>query len=153
MSANQVSGVKIWCSESAMCSSQTRGQALMRRGFSNAAPQWRAIIDGGASSLTISAEIEDIDALIVFDPARLRQGESGSERGDIGVFEGDEMDSFLTGSQEHSVHEVGLFDLLACAFLSGNLLRRRAHIGIEPQFVEWGEQPTKAGSSPAEEAQ
>ncbi len=125
----------------------------MRRGFSNAAPQWRDFIDGGASRLAIGAEIEDADALIVFDAAPLRHGERGCERGDIGVFEGGEMDSFVAGSRKHGVHEVGLVELPACALFKGNLPQRRAHIGIERRFVEWGEPPTKAGSSPAVELQ
>ena len=31
--------------------------------------------------------------------------------------------------------------------------QRRARIGIEPQFVEWREAPTKSGSSPVAELQ
>jgi len=31
--------------------------------------------------------------------------------------------------------------------------QRRARIGIEPQFVEWREAPTKPGSSPVAELQ
>ncbi len=89
--------------------------------------------------------------MFVFDAARLRRGERGCERGGIGVFEGDGMDSFVTGSRKHSVHEAGLVELLACALFKGDLPRRRAHIAIERQFVEWGEPPTKAGSLPAVE--
>ncbi len=62
----------------------------MRRRFSNAAPQWRAFIGGGASSLAVSAGIEDADAVIVFDAAGLRHGERGDinllrQRGHIGI--------------------------------------------------------------------
>lgn len=121
----------------------------MRRGFSNAAPQWRAFVDGGASSLAISAETEDAGALIARAAARLRNG----ERGGIAVLEGDEMNSFLAGSRKHSVHAIGLVDLASSAPFSGNLPQRRARIGIEPQFIVRGEPLTKAGLSPAVELQ
>lgn len=95
----------------------------MRRGFSHAAPRWRAFIDGGAPSLAISAEIEDASA--VFDAARLRRG----------------------------VHALSPVDLVGCAPFGGNLSRRRGCIGVTPPFVAWGGPPTKAGSSPAVELQ
>ncbi len=121
----------------------------MRRGFSNAALQWRAFIDGGTSSMAISAETEEPDASIVFDAARLRH----RERGNVGVFARGEMGSFLAGNPKHGLHAVGLVDRVGSAPLSGDLPQRRGRLGIEPQFIVSGEPPTKAGLSPAVELQ
>ena len=42
-----------------------------------------------------------------------------------------------------SVHEVGLADLLDMSRLTGQLPRRRALVGIEPEIVDWGETLSK----------
>ena len=51
------------------------------------------------------------------------------------------MDRYLKGNRQ-SVHEVGLADLLDIARLSDCYPVAHALVGIEPQSMEWGEQPT-----------
>jgi hydrogenase maturation protease len=104
---------------------------------------WRApdvqLIDGGTLSFTLAGPIAQADSLIVIDAAEL----SGTP-GSVEVFVGDEMDRFLGTRRKHSVHEVGLLDLMQIARLTGCLPARRALIGIQPGCVDWGERPTPA---------
>ncbi|PJB05630.1 MAG: peptidase M52, partial [Hydrogenophilales bacterium CG_4_9_14_3_um_filter_63_34] len=79
------------------------------------------------------------EALIVVDAANI-QGEPG----DWKLLEGDAVDTFLLGNRKSTVHEVGLSDLRAIAILAGHWPERRAMLAIQPQAVDWGEQPTAA---------
>jgi hydrogenase maturation protease len=98
-----------------------------------------AFVDGGTLSFTLAAPIEEADQLIVIDAAQLK-----ADAGTVRVFEGGEMDAFLGANRKRSVHEVGLIDLMAIARLTDALPARRALIGIQPQYVDWAEQPTAA---------
>ena len=53
------------------------------------------------------------------------------------------MDAFL-GAAKRSAHEVGLMDLMDIARLTGHLPTNRALIGIQPEYMDWGMQPTHA---------
>jgi hydrogenase maturation protease len=97
------------------------------------------LMDGGTLSFTLAAAIEDADQLIVIDAAQL-----GGAPGTTQVFEGAAMDSFVGGNRKRSVHEVSLVDLLMIARLADHLPQRRALIGIQPQELDWGEQPSAA---------
>ena len=97
-------------------------------------------LDGGTLSFTLSEPIATHDRLIVVDAARF-----GEPAGTVRCLEGDEMDRYLTGNR-HSVHEVGLTDLLDIARLSDTFPERRALIGIEPASLDWGEKPSLAVS-------
>jgi hydrogenase maturation protease len=90
-------------------------------------------LDGGTLSFTLAPEIEDCDALLVLDAARL-DAEPGTTR----LLQGEEMDAFVA-SARNSVHEVGLADLLSIARLLGRLPARRALLGIQPAQFDWGE--------------
>ena len=94
------------------------------------------LLDGGTLSLTLAADIEDHDQLIVMDAANL-----GKTAGAVRCMEGEDMDAFL-GASRRSVHQVGLLDLIDIARLTNSLPVHRALIGIQPQTVDWGEQPT-----------
>jgi hydrogenase maturation protease len=96
-------------------------------------------LDGGTLSFTLAAPIEEADQLIVIDAAQLK-----ADAGTVRVFEGAEMDAFLGANRKRSVHEVGLIDLMSIARLTDSLPARRALIGIQPQYVDWAEQPTAA---------
>ncbi len=98
-------------------------------------------LDGGTLSFTLAGEIEDADNLIVVDAAQL-----GAQPGAVQCMTGDSMDHFL-GVAKRSVHEVGLLDLLDIARLTETLPENRALIGIQPDLIDWGEQPTTAVSS------
>ncbi len=89
-------------------------------------------LDGGTLSFTLAAEIEAADHLIVVDAARL-----GKSPGAVCCFLDTDMDRFL-GTVKHSVHEVGLLDLMDIARLTGTLPARRALVGIQPESLGWG---------------
>lgn len=100
------------------------------------------LLDGGTLSFTLAGPIEEADALVVVDAANLK-----SSPGTLQVFEGEAMDAFLMGNRKSSVHEVGLTDLRAIAMLAGHWPERRALVAIQPQAVDWGEEPTPAVSA------
>lgn len=96
-------------------------------------------MDGGTLSFTLAGPIEESAALIVVDTAQL-----DSAPGTVAVFEGADMDHFVTTGKKSSVHEVSLMDLLAVAHLEGHLPERRALVGIQPAYIDWGDGPTEA---------
>lgn len=105
------------------------------------APEGVTYLDGGTLSFTLASEIEDADHLIVVDAAQI-----GGPPGSVACMTGSAMDHFL-GNTKRSVHEVGLLDLLDIARLTDTLPANRALVGIQPDVIDWGEQPTAAVSS------
>jgi hydrogenase maturation protease len=95
-------------------------------------------LDGGTLSFTLADAIASHSQLIVIDAARLDRPPGTTE-----LFIDSAMDRYLTGNRG-SVHEVGLTDLLDIALLSNTLPQRRALIGIQPEYIDWGEQPSPA---------
>ncbi|WP_428624322.1 HyaD/HybD family hydrogenase maturation endopeptidase [Sedimenticola sp.] len=93
-------------------------------------------IDGGTLSFSLAGLLAEHDQLIVVDAAR-----TGGTPGSIVCYVESEMDRYLTGNRQ-SVHEVGLTDLLDIARLSDHYPEKRALIGIEPESLDWGEQPS-----------
>jgi hydrogenase maturation protease len=61
------------------------------------------------------------------------------------------MDDFL-GRTKRSAHEVGLIDLMDIARLTEHLPQNRALIGIQPDKMGWGMQPTTAVKNALDEA-
>jgi hydrogenase maturation protease len=97
-----------------------------------------SFVDGGTLSFTLASWIEDCNNLIVFDAAELQM-----PAGSVKTFAGATMDAFL-GAAKRSAHEVGLMDLMDIARLTGHLPANRALIGIQPEYMDWGMQPTQA---------
>jgi hydrogenase maturation protease len=95
--------------------------------------------DGGTLSFTLAELIESTPALIVLDAAEMQ-----APPGTVALFEGAGMDEFLGGGRPRSVHEVSLLDLMAIATLGGHLPPRRALIGIQPQSIDWDDEPSPA---------
>lgn len=93
-------------------------------------------LDGGTLSFTLAEAIANHSQLIVVDAARIDQPPGSTQ-----LFEDKAMDRYLTGNRG-SVHEVGLTDLLDIALLSDTLPKRRALIGIQPDYIDWGETAT-----------
>jgi hydrogenase maturation protease len=93
-------------------------------------------MDGGTLSFTLATEVENAARLVVVDATELR-----AAPGTVQVFEDEAMDRML-GGHGRSIHEVGLIDLMDIARLTGRLPARRALVGIQPQRVEWGSDPT-----------
>lgn len=94
-------------------------------------------VDGGTLSFTLTTYLEECDRLIVFDAVELHQ-----PAGTVEVFVDEAMDDFL-GRSKRSAHEVGLLDLMDMVRLTGHLPEQRALIGIQPEFLDWGMEPTK----------
>jgi hydrogenase maturation protease len=103
-------------------------------------------IDGGTLSFTLAVWIEDCTNLIVFDATQLHQ-----PAGTVNTFVGSAMDEFL-GSTKRSAHEVGLLDLMDIARLTDHLPENRALIGIQPDIMDWGMQPTISVQNALDEA-
>ncbi len=97
-----------------------------------------SFIDGGTLSFTLAVWIEDCTNLIIFDATELHQ-----PAGSVQTLVGTEMDIFL-GNAKRSAHEVGLLDLMDIARLTDSLPENRALIGIQPEKISWGMQPTTA---------
>lgn len=95
------------------------------------------LIDGGTLSFTLAVAIEEADALIVVDAAQLK-----SPPGTLRLFRGEDMDNFLRGNRKSSVHEVGLTDLMAIAQLTERWPQKRALVAIQPEKLDWGQEPT-----------
>lgn len=93
-------------------------------------------LDGGTLSFTLATWIEDCQNFIVFDAAELLQ-----PAGAVNVFVNEEMDEFL-GTTKRSAHEVGLLDLMDIARITEQLPVNRALIGIQPEYMGWGTEPT-----------
>lgn len=93
-------------------------------------------LDGGTLSFTLVAWIEGCTNLIVFDAAEMNQP-AGTVRSYIGA----EMDEFL-GAAKRSAHEIGLLDMMDIVRITEHLPEKRAIIGIQPEYMGWGMEPT-----------
>ena len=106
------------------------------RDFAPPGSRSAVLLDGGTLGLTLLPEVESCSALIVFDAAVI-----GAAPGEVRSFVGAEMDAQLSG-RKTSVHEVALVDLLGAAELLGAKPERRALIGVQPERIDWGLEPT-----------
>jgi len=95
-------------------------------------------LDGGTVGLALLDRLSDLEGLVALDAMKL-----GHRPGTVTVLEGEDMDAHLR-NQHGSVHEVGLSDLMDALRLRGDLPENRALIGIEPEHMDWGTQPTPA---------
>jgi len=100
------------------------------------------MLDGGTLSFTLAQPIENCDQFIVIDAAELK-----AEPGTVRIFEDDAMDHFITSGNKRSVHEVTLADVMSITLLSGRLPQKRALVGIQPDYIDWGDRPTEAVSA------
>ena len=94
-------------------------------------------IDGGTIGLALMSELGGLHGLIVIDAMRL-----GTPPGTVTIHEGVDMDHCLR-NHSGSAHEVSISDLMDALRLSDALPPRRALIGIEPDCIEWGTEPTQ----------
>jgi hydrogenase maturation protease len=93
-------------------------------------------LDGGTVGLALLERLSHLDGLVALDAMIL-----GKPPGAVTVLQGEDMDSHLR-NQRGSVHEVGLSDLMDALRLRGELPEYRALIGIEPEDMTWGTEPT-----------
>lgn len=103
-------------------------------------------MDGGTLSFSIAANVEDAEHLIIVDATELK-----SPPGTVRVFVDGEVDRML-GSHGRSIHEVGLMDLMNMARITGRLPERRALVGIQPEVIDWGTEPSPAVAAAVEKA-
>ena len=97
-------------------------------------------VDGGTLGFTLAPMIEDARFLIVLDATRM-----ALPAGSIGVYVDADLDTFIA-RRRATPHEVSLRDLLDMARLRDRLPPRRALVGIEPERLDWGLEPTPAVS-------
>lgn len=95
-------------------------------------------VDAGTVGLALMDRLTSLDGLVALDAMRL-----GLRPGAVTLLQGAAMDTHLRG-HHGSVHEVGLSDLVDALRLSGELPERRALIGIEPETIDWGTEPSEA---------
>jgi len=93
-------------------------------------------LDGGTVGLALLDRLADLDGLIALDAMIL-----GKTPGAVTVLLDEDMDVHLR-NQKGSVHEVGLSDLMDALRLRDDLPAHRALIGIEPEYMDWGTEPT-----------
>ncbi len=103
-------------------------------------------LDGGTVGLALFDRLANLNGLVALDAMKL-----GKEPGAITVLLGKDMDFHLR-NQHGSVHEVGLSDLMDALRLSGHLPENRALIGIEPEDMDWGTEPTATVAAAIPEA-
>ena len=71
-----------------------------------------------------------------------RKVKLGKAPGTVTVLQGEAMDTHLR-THHGSVHELGLADILDALRLCGDLPPCRAIVGIEPEQMDWGTEPTR----------
>ena len=94
-------------------------------------------IDGGTLSFTLTDVLYEADNLIVIDAAQL-----SAAPGEVRVFKNEAMDNFVRNGKCSSVHEVSLSELMDMARLLETLPGRRVLLGVQPEKIDWGDQPT-----------
>ena len=93
-------------------------------------------LDAGTVGLALMDRLSNLHGLVAVDAMRL-----GKVPGTVTVLEGEEMDRHLL-NHHGSVHELGLSDILDALRLCGDLPAHRALVGIEPEQLDWGTEPT-----------
>jgi hydrogenase maturation protease len=93
-------------------------------------------LDAGTVGLALMDRLSNLHGLVAVDAMRL-----GKAPGTVTVLEGEEMDRHLR-NHHGSVHELGLADILDALRLCDDLPNQRALVGIEPERMDWGTEPT-----------
>lgn len=88
------------------------------------------LLDGGTQGLYLLPDLEEADALIVFDAV-----DYGLPPGTLKVVEGDEVPAFM-GAKKMSLHQTGFQDVIATAQLLGRCPARLVLIGCQPVELE-----------------
>lgn len=94
-------------------------------------------LDAGTVGLALMDRLTNLFGLIAVDAMRL-----GKPPGTVTVLEGADMDAHLR-NHHGSVHELGLSDILDGLRLCDDLPTNRALVGIEPECMDWGTEPTE----------
>ena len=94
-------------------------------------------LDAGTVGLALMDRLTNLHGLVAVDAMRL-----GKAPGTVTVLEGEAMDRHLR-NHHGSVHELGLADILDALRLCDDLPPNRALVGIEPEQMDWGTEPTQ----------
>jgi len=100
------------------------------------------IIDGTLLSTNLTEAFSNIDQIIVVETV-----EFNSDPGSVRVFEGIEMDAFVTRGKMTCVHKTGLNHILNLTRSHGRLPNHRALVGIQPGSLNQGMEPSEKVAS------
>jgi hydrogenase maturation protease len=99
-------------------------------------PEDVRLVDGGTKGLDLLPIIEDSDSLLIIDAVDFK-----SEPGTIRVIEGEDVKAFL--DLKFSVHQIGIPDLLFAAAFSDKIPKKMCLVGIQPDIIEAGLEPSR----------
>lgn len=93
-------------------------------------PDGVTLLDGGTQGLYLLPQVEEADALIVFDAI-----DYGLPPGTLRVLRNGDVPSFM-GAKKMSLHQTGFQDVLATADLKGVCPASLTLIGVQPEQLE-----------------
>jgi hydrogenase maturation protease len=93
-------------------------------------PETVTLLDGGTQGLYLLPQVEEADALIVFDAI-----DYGLKPGTMRVLRDGDVPSFM-GAKKMSLHQTGFQDVLATAELKGCCPADLTLIGVQPEHLE-----------------
>ncbi|MDI6812801.1 MAG: HyaD/HybD family hydrogenase maturation endopeptidase [Desulfitobacteriaceae bacterium] len=99
-------------------------------------PEQVEIMDGGTSGLELLGFLESKKRLIILDAVN-----AGVDPGEVIEWGKDEVPMYTTG--KISMHQMSFAEVLYWAHLTGGLPDEIVVIGIQPDSMEWGIDPTK----------
>ena len=106
------------------------------RALAGRVPDGVDLVDGGTLGFSLLEEVCGRAGLIIVDAARL-----DLPPGTVRVYQDGDMDTFVRRPGPLSVHEVSVSELLDLARLRDELPGRRAIVAIQPEALDWGDQP------------
>ena len=100
------------------------------------------IVDDASVQSATNEDFLGVDRLIVVEAAYLN-----SDPGFVKVFEGIELDAILNRQKMKFVHTKGLDRVLKLTQLNGRLPNHRALVGIQPEILSAGDEPSEKVAS------
>lgn len=95
------------------------------------------LLDGGTMGIELLPWLENRDKVILIDAV-----DAHERPGTIFRFEPDEVEYDMV--PKASVHQFGLVDSLQMASLVGRAPRQTVIFGVQPDIIDWGEEPSEA---------
>jgi hydrogenase maturation protease len=94
-------------------------------------PAHARFVNGGNVNFDVFSHVESATSMLVVGAADLREAP-----GTVAIFEGADMDAFLSGFRRRTAHELGLANLMDLARLLRRLPSRRALLAIQPGRID-----------------